>query len=292
MNSSAVYVLLCYILWGLLPIYWKQLSAVNSLYILASRITFSMIFCGLLLLLSKQWPQVQALRHDKRQRKLLAWGSILITINWGSYIFAVNSGHILDASLAYYLNPIMVILLGAIFFGERLRKWQTVAVVLSTVCVLYSVFSYGKVPVFALIIGGSFAVYGAVKKQVKVSSMVSTFIETALAFPLFLLVMVVMESQGNGCIGQLSGWQYGLIPLAGVVTSVPLLVYAKGIQHTSLALSGILMYVNPTLQLFIGVFLYHEPFTQAQAVTFLFVWAAVIIFIIDSLRGRTGSFHQ
>ena len=158
MNPSALYVLLCYILWGLLPIYWKQLSAVNSLYILASRITFSMIFCALLLWLSKQWPQVRALRHDKQQLKLLAWGSILITINWGSYIYAVNSGHILDASLAYYLNPIMVILLGAVFFGERLRKWQTVAVVLSTVGVLYSVFSYGKVPVFALVIGGSFAV--------------------------------------------------------------------------------------------------------------------------------------
>ena len=251
-----------------------------------------MIFCALLLWLSKQWPQVRALRHDKQQLKLLAWGSILITINWGSYIYAVNSGHILDASLAYYLNPIMVILLGAVFFGERLRKWQTVAVVLSTVGVLYSVFSYGKVPVFALVIGGSFAVYGAVKKRVTVGSMVSTFMETLLVSPLFLLVMIVMESQGNGCIGQLSGWQYALIPLAGVVTSVPLLVYAKGIQRTSLALSGILMYVNPTLQLLIGVFLYQEPFTQAQAVTFVFVWAAVLIFIADSLRGWRGHFHR
>ena len=104
--------------------------------------------------------------------------------------------------------------------------------------------------------------------------------------------MIVMESQGNGCIGQLSGWQYALIPLAGVVTSVPLLVYAKGIQRTSLALSGILMYVNPTLQLLIGVFLYQEPFTQAQAVTFVFVWAAVLIFIADSLRGWRGHFHR
>ena len=181
-------------------------------------------------------------------------------------------------------------------FAGRCLFWRALAQMADggcgAVCCRCAVFGYGKVPVFALIIGGSFAVYGAVKKQVNVGSMVSTFMETAMVFPLFLLVMVVMESQGNGCIGQLSGWQYGLIPLAGVVTSVPLLVYAKGIQHTSLALSGILMYVNPTLQLCIGVFLYHEPFTQAQAVTFLFVWAAVIIFIIDSLRGRTGSSRQ
>lgn len=282
-TRSALYVLLCYILWGLLPIYWKQLSSVNSLYILASRITFSMIFCGLLLLLYKQWDKVKALRQDKKQLKLLAWGSILITINWGSYIFAVNSGHILDASLAYYLNPILVIMLGAIFFGERLNRWQLLAVLLSATGVLYSVFSYGKIPVYALVIGGSFALYGAVKKQIVVGSMVSTFMETALVFPLFLLIMAVLEVQGSGCIGQLTGWQYLLIPLAGVVTSVPLLVYAKGIQHTSLALSGILMYVNPTLQLLIGVFLYHEPFTHAQAITFLFVWIAVMIFVGDSV---------
>lgn len=282
-SRSALYVLLCYILWGMLPIYWKQLAAVNSLYILASRITFSMVFCGLLLLLYKQWDKVKALRQDRKQLKLLAWGSILITINWGSYIFAVNSGHILDASLAYYLNPILVIILGAIFYRERLNHWQMVAAMLSAVGVLYSIFSYGKIPVFALVIGGSFALYGAVKKQVVVSSMVSTFMETALVFPLFLLIMVVLEVQGNGSIGHLTGWQYLLIPLAGVVTSVPLLVYAKGIQHTSLALSGILMYVNPTIQLLIGVFLYHEPFTQAQAVTFIFVWIAVLIFLGDSI---------
>lgn len=283
MNGSALYVLLCYILWGLLPVYWKQLSAVNALYILASRIVFSMIFCALLLGLAGQWPQVRALRRDRRQLKLLAWASALITVNWGSYIFAVNSGHILDASLAYYLNPILVILLGAVFFGERLNGRQTAAVVLSAVGVLYAVLSYGKAPVFALVIGGSFALYGAVKKRMAVGSLVSTFLETALVTPLFLLVLAALEGQGQGALGQLSGWQYGLIPLSGVVTSVPLLVYAKGMQRTSLALSGILMYVNPTLQLLIGVFLYHEPFTRAQAVTFLFVWAAVLLFVADSL---------
>ncbi len=283
MNQSALYVLLCYILWGMLPVYWKQLGSVHSLYILAARLVFSMVFCAMLLSFTKQWPQIKALRHDKKQLKLLGWASILITINWGSYIFAVNSGHILDASLAYYLNPILVILLGAVFFGERLNKWQNAAVTLSAIGVLYSVVSYGTVPVFALVIGGSFAVYGAVKKRVTTGSMVSTFMETLLVSPFFLIIMAGMEAQGMGCIGHLNGWQYLLIPFAGVVTSVPLLVYAKGIQGTSLAMSGILMYVNPTLQLLIGVFLYQEPFTQAQAVTFVFVWIAVIVFIADSL---------
>lgn len=284
MNQSAVYVLLCYILWGMLPIYWKQLGAVHSLYILAARIVFSMIFCALLVRCSGQWAQIKAVWVDKKQLKLLGWASMLITVNWGSYIFAVNSGHILDASLAYYLNPIMVILLGAVVFGERLNKWQWMAVLLSAAGVLYSVISYGKIPVFALVIGGTFALYGAVKKQVRVSSIVSTFIETLLVSPVFLLIMITMESQGMGCAGHLEGWQYLLIPVAGIVTSVPLLVYAKGIQGTSLALSGILMYINPTLQLLIGVFLYQEPFTKAQGVTFVFVWAAVILFLADSLR--------
>ena len=281
MNRSAVYVLLCYILWGMLPVYWKQLSSVHSLYILSVRIVFSMIFCAMLLGICRLWPQVKAIWHDKKQLKLLAMASILITVNWGSYIFAVNSGHILDASLAYYLNPIMVILLGAAFFGERLNKRQTAAVILSVIGVLYSVISYGTIPVFALIIGGTFALYGAVKKQVRVASIVSTFMETLMVCPVFLIIIAIMEGQGTGCIGYLNGWEYFLIPMAGVVTSVPLLVYAKGIQNTSLALSGILMYINPTLQLLIGVFLYHEPFTQAQAVTFLFVWIAVILFVAD-----------
>ena len=287
MNQSALYVLLCYVLWGMLPIYWKQLGAVHSLYILAARIVFSMIFCAMLLRLTGQWKELKILRQDIQQMKLLGWASILITVNWGSYIFAVNSGHILDASLAYYLNPILVILLGAVVFGERLNKRQFAAVLLSAAGVLYSVLSYGKIPVFALIIGGTFALYGAVKKQVHVSSLVSTFMETLLVSPVFLLIMAGMESQGMGCIGHLQGWQYLLIPVAGIVTSVPLLVYAKGIQGTSLAVSGILMYVNPTLQLLIGVFLYQEPFTQAQGVTFVFVWAAVILFLADSLlRGK------
>lgn len=287
MNQSALYVLLCYVLWGMLPIYWKQLGAVHSLYILAARIVFSMIFCAMLLRLTGQWKELKILRQDIQQMKLLGWASILITVNWGSYIFAVNSGHILDASLAYYLNPILVILLGAVVFGERLNKRQFAAVLLSAAGVLYSVLSYGKIPVFALIIGGTFALYGAVKKQVHVSSLVSTFMETLLVSPVFLLIMIGMESQGMGCVGHLQGWQYLLIPVAGIVTSVPLLVYAKGIQGTSLAVSGILMYVNPTLQLLIGVFLYQEPFTQVQGVTFVFVWAAVILFLADSLlRGK------
>ena len=287
MNQSALYVLLCYVLWGMLPIYWKQLGAVHSLYILAARIVFSMIFCAMLLRLTGQWKELKTLRQDKKQMKLLGWASILITVNWGSYIFAVNSGHILDASLAYYLNPILVILLGAVVFGERLNKRQFAAVLLSASGVLYSVLSYGKIPVFALIIGGTFALYGAVKKQVHVSSLVSTFMETLLVSPVFLLIMTGMESQGMGCIGHLEGWQYLLIPVAGIVTSVPLLVYAKGIQGTSLAVSGILMYVNPTLQLLIGVFLYQEPFTQAQGITLVFVWAAVIQYLADSLlRGK------
>lgn len=287
MNQSAIYVLLCYILWGMLPIFWKQLSAVNSLYILASRITFSMVFCALLVYLTHQLPQLRALRHDRRQLKLLFVASLLITANWGFYIFAVNSGHILDASLAYYLNPTMVIILGAVFYHERLNRLQGIAVALSVIGVMYSVISYGKIPVFALVIGGTFALYGAVKKQVYVSSIVSTLLETMLVSPVFLLIMAYMESKGTGCIGVLHGWQYLLIPVTGVVTSVPLLVYARGIQGTSLALSGILMYINPTLQLLIGVFLYGEAFTRVHAITFLFVWAAVILFVGDSLRQRS-----
>lgn len=148
----------------------------------------------------------------------------------------------------------------------------------------YSLIAYGQVPYFALIIGGSFALYGAVKKKVKADSEISLFFETAFVFPAAIAVIIIMETKNIGCTGVLNGAEYLLIPFAGVITSVPLLVYAMGMKGTSMSMSGILMYINPTLQLLIGVLLYNEKFTTVHAVTFLFIWAAVIIFVTDNLK--------
>ena len=284
MKKAELQILLCFILWGVLPIYWKQLDMVNSVYILASRIVWSLVFVCLIILFQKKWGKVREILHDRKQLGALAGASVLITINWGVYIYAVNSGHIIDSSMAYYLNPILVIIIGAIFFKDKFSKMQKLAIALSAAGVGYSLLAYGQIPYFALIIGGSFALYGAVKKKVKADSEISLFFETAFVFPIAMAVIITMDVQGAGSIGILHGAEYLLIPFAGVITSVPLMIYAMGMKGTSMSMSGILMYINPTLQLLIGVLLYEEQFTMTHAVTFLFIWAAVIIFVTDSLK--------
>ena len=280
MAKGPLYVTACYILWGLLPIFWKTLNSLDSLYILASRIVWSLLFCALILLVRQGWGQLKAVWGNKKLLGSLAICGVLIAVNWGSYIGAVNSNHILDASLAYYLEPIIVIFIGAIVFKEKLTKLQWVSVALAALGVIVPVIYYGNFPLIALVIAGSFAIYGALKKSLDIDSMMSILLETRVMAPLALAFLIYMEIQHQGALATLSGWQYLLLPLTGVVTSVPLILFAKGIKDTPYHLSGILMYINPTLELVVGVVLFQEQFTAVQGVTFGFVWAAIIIYMI------------
>lgn len=163
-NNGPLYVFLCYFAWGILPVYWKFLTTVDSFFILGNRVLWSLVFALVMLVLLGQMDHLRAAWAERRTRRVLLVTGVLIVVNWGSYIIAVNTGHVIDASLAYYLNPLMSILIGCCFFKESLSGLQKLAVVLATVGVLYAVQSYGVVPWLALIIGGSFAAYGAVKK--------------------------------------------------------------------------------------------------------------------------------
>ncbi len=286
MNRSTLQVLGCYILWGLLPVFWKLLSGVNSAYVLAQRIVFSCVFCLAVLLVKRRGAAVQAILRDKKQRRLYLRCGLLITVNWGVYILTVATGRILEASLAYYMNPLFSIVIGALIFKERLSPVQWVSVGLAFVGVMYSVVLYGSVPYLAVIIGLSFALYGALKKGIKAESEVSICMDTLAVLPLALGFILYAQLSGLTTYASLTGGEPALLALSGVVTSVPLMLFAGGIKKTSITVSGILMYVNPTLQLLLGVFAYGEEFTKANAVTFAFVWLAVILFVADGLRHR------
>ena len=279
MNRSTLQVLGCYILWGLLPVFWKLLSGVNSAYVLAQRIVFSCVFCLAVLLVKRRGAAVQAILRDKKQRRLYLCCGLLITVNWGVYILTVATGRILEASLAYYMNPLFSIVIGALIFKERLSPVQWVSVGLAFVGVMYSVVLY-----VAVIIGLSFALYGALKKGIKAESEVSICMETLAVLPLALGFILYAQLSGLTTYASLTGGEMALLALTGIVTSVPLMLFAGGIKKTSITVSGILMYVNPTLQLLLGVFAYGEEFTKANAVTFAFVWLAVILFVADGLR--------
>lgn len=284
MNKNTLNVLGCYILWGLLPVFWKLLAGVNSAYVLAQRIVFSCIFCLAVIVIKKNGAAVADILRDKKQRRLYLACGLLISVNWGVYILTVAMGKILEASLAYYMNPLFSIVIGAAVFKERLGVLQWVSVGLATVGVMYSVILYGSVPYLAIVIGLSFALYGAIKKGVKAESEVSICMETMSVLPLALIFIVYAQVSGITSFSSLSRTEMLLLVLSGAVTSIPLMLFASGIKRTSITVSGILMYVNPTLQLLLGVFVYNETFTKANAVTFAFVWLAVILFVVDGLR--------
>ena len=284
-KKGTLYVLACYTLWGLLPVFWKQLAAVNSLYVLASRILWSLVLTAVMLLLRRErFESVRAVFRNRREWLLLTLAGFVVCVNWGMSIWAVSNGHILDSSLAYYMNPILAILIGTMIFREKLSGLQWMAVLVAFTGLVIAIIRYRQIPWVALIIGGSFAVYGALKKKVQSDAVTSTFVETLTLAPFFLVLTGFMEHRGIGAIGVLQGWQWLLLPAAGVVTTVPLLFFASGMKTTSMTLSGILMYINPTLQLLISVLLYHEEFTVTHAILFGFVWSGLALYLISGFR--------
>ncbi len=284
MNRSSLSVLGCYVLWGLLPIFWKLLANVDSVYVLAQRVLFSCIFCLAIILLKKNGSSVKNILKSKTERRRYFVCGILISINWGVYILTIAMGKILEASLAYYMNPLFSVVIGALIFKEKLSAFQWVSVGLAFVGVMISVIAYGNVPYLAIIIGLSFALYGAMKKTIKAESEVSICMETMSVLPLALVFIAYAQASGYTSFSSLSTTEMLLLIASGPVTSIPLMLFAKGIKETSITTSGILMYVNPTLQLLVGVLIYNEVFTKMNAITFAFVWAAVILFVLDSLN--------
>lgn len=278
LKKEPLYVISCYILWGLLPVFWKLLHTVSSFYVLASRVIWSLLFCSIIILIKGELNNVKKVFHSRKETLFLVACGIMVTINWGSYILAVNSGNIIECSLAYYMNPIISILLGVLIFHEKLDKIQWLAVLMAALGVLIPLVYYGKFPYFTLIIGGSFAIYGAMKKKVTASSELSIFMETLFIAPIAVIFIIYSESKGIGAVGHIAASKYFLFPLCGAITSIPLLLFATGIKKTPLSLSGIFMYINPTLQLLVGVILYKEKFTNTNLLTFSFILFALLLF--------------
>lgn len=242
------------------------------------------MFCLAVILIRKNGGEIGKIIKNKSERRKFFLCGILISINWGVYILTVAMGRILEASLAYYMNPLFSVLIGAIFFKERLSRVQWASVALAFAGVMFSVIRYGEVPYLAIIIGLSFALYGALKKGIKADSETSICMETMAVLPIALVFIAYAQFSGFTTFSSLTTAEALLLIATGPITSIPLMLFAKGIKETSIVTSGILMYINPTLQLLVGVFIYNEAFTQTNAITFAFVWTAVILFVFDSLR--------
>lgn len=279
--SGSLLVLLCYIMWGLIAAYWSMFSTVDPMAVLAFRIAWSMVFCLILIVAGRQTDTLKKVLRDKKQMLTLLAAGVVVSLNWGGYITAVMTGRVLDASLAYYMYPLFSIVLGSFVYGEKLRPLQWLAFVLALIGVIVPMVAYGELPLFAIFIGVSFAVYGAIKKKVTAPGITSIFVETMWVTPIALAYLFLVSDLSN-----VTSFQWWMLPTTGIATSVPLILFSIGMKTTSLSLAGVLMYINPTIQLLIGVFFYGEAFTKVHGIMFAFVWVGVALFLWDSLKHR------
>ncbi len=275
------YALAAYGAWGLLPIYWKTLHQVPALELIGHRIAWSFIVLAVWITARRGWRDLRN-ALNRRVITIYAAAAVLIGANWLTYVWAVNAGYIIETSLGYFINPLLSVLMGVFILRERLRPLQWAPLALAGVGVIYLTFLYGSPPWIALFLALTFATYGLVKKLAPLSALHGLTMETGVLF-----IPAVMVIIGAGVVGQSSfmmEWptQPLLLIGTGLVTTVPLLLFAAAARQIPLSLVGILQYIAPTLQFLIGVFIYHEPFTGAQLIGFGMVWAALILFSIES----------
>lgn len=282
LGSAAV--ALAYCLWGFLTLYWNLLSEADPLYILAHRIFWSMIFMGIFIFIAKRTAEIKTVFRSKQDLALCFACGILITVNWGAYIIAVMTDHILDASLGYFIEPILVSVIGMLAFKERLSKWETITLCFSVIGLLYMIVTTRTMPALALIIAGSFAVYGAVKKRLGISAETSLFTETLCMAPFAFAFILLAEQNGSGALGILQGAEFLLLPLCGIVTSVPLLLFNIGVKKIPYYISGLLMYINPTIQFLMGLFFFGEPMNIHRLIAFIIIWVGISFTVYEKIR--------
>lgn len=273
-----------FLIWGISPLYWKALGSVPAVEIVLHRIVWSFLFLIPLVLIRKKWPAFAATLKDKRTMLILLASALLVSCNWLVYIWAVNAGHLLQASLGYYINPLVNVLLGMAFLKERLRRPQVFAVLLAALGVLYLTFFFGQFPWIALTLAFSFGLYGLIHKTMSVGSLVGLTIETLMLTVPALILLVYLDQQALGVfLNQGVGIDLMLMA-SSVVTAVPLLFFSFGTRRLQLSTVGILQYIAPSCMFLMAVFLFDEPFFKAQVISFLMIWTALAIYSTDSVR--------
>jgi chloramphenicol-sensitive protein RarD len=278
-----------YVWWGFLPLYFVLLVPSGAVEIVAWRIVLSVVFCALIIVVTRAWAPFLAIVRDRRSMLLLAAASVFILVNWLVYVFAAVSGHVVEASLGYFINPIVTVLLGVIVLRERLRVLQWVAVGVSAVAVVVLAINYGQLPWISLVLAVTFGLYGLVKKQVgpKVDAVSGLTIETAYLAPAASIALIVIAVQGDLSMGSVDAWHTVLLLFAGVITAVPLLLFASGARRLPLVYMGLVQYFAPVLQLIIGAWIMQEAMPPARWAGFAIVWVALAILSFDGLRHGT-----
>ncbi|MBP9902266.1 MAG: EamA family transporter RarD, partial [Verrucomicrobia bacterium] len=276
------YGLTAYTMWGVFPIYFRALTHVSPWVILGHRILWSAVFLSVIVSLRREWPLLLPVVRERRNLLLLAAGGVLIAVNWLVFIHAVVTGQLLESSLGYFINPLFSVALGMVFLHERLRRWQWVAVAIAGLAVANLTFRGERIPWIALSLAGSFGLYGLVRKKVDINTLHGLLVETTVLLPVAFVGLMSLPTS------QPSPGTLGLLSFLGVITAIPLLLFGAALRRLPLSTVGFLQYVGPTLQFLVAIVLFREPLDHAKLVSFGLCWAAIAVYVVDSVRTHTA----
>ena len=296
-GSGIIFAAVSYVLWGFLPVLFFALKPTGAIEIVSWRILLSLAFCALLLTVTRGWKRLAAILRDRTAMITLAAAAAFILVNWLVYVFASVSGHVVEASLGYFTNPIVTVLLGVILLRERLRPLQWVAIAVSAIAVFVLAVGYGAFPWVAITLAVSFGLYGLTKKRVgpRADAISGLALETAILSPLAIIALIVIGSTAGLTMGSLSTLHTALLLSVGIATAIPLILFAAAARRLPLVSMGLVQYVSPLLQLLVGVYLLHEDMPPQRWLGFGIVWLALAILTADMLihgRGKRASIAQ
>lgn len=290
-HLGGIYAFGAYFLWGFMPLYFILLAPIGPWEIVVWRILFSLVFCAILLTVTRTWPKLVAILRDRR---LVFWtviAGLLIYVNWQVFLIGILTGHVIEGSLGYFINPIVTVLLGVLVLGERLRPAQWTAIAIAVIAVVVIIVAYGSFPWIALTLAASFGLYGLVKKQIgpRVDAISGLTLESLWLTPIALVQLVVVANTTGLVFGTQGAGHTVLVTLAGVITAVPLLLFAAGARRAPLVVIGLLQFVAPITQFLTGWWMLGEPMPLERWIGFGLVWVALIVLMVDSIASARGS---
>jgi chloramphenicol-sensitive protein RarD len=292
-REGILYAFGAYLIWGLVPVYWKLIKHVPAIQILGHRIAWSFILLAVVLYATRRWKELRTLASDSKVIRIYFIAAILVAFNWGIYVWSVNAGFILEASLGYFINPLLSVLLGVVFLRERLRPFQWISVGLAAAGVGYLTIAYGHLPWIALSLAFTFGFYGLVKKMAPLSSLDGLTLETGILFVPAVLFLIYQDRLSQGAFLHTGISSDLLMAGAGFITTVPLLMFVSAAKRIPLTMIGIMHYITPTCQFLLGVFVYKEAFDISRSLGFGIVWVGLIVFAVESiLYHRDASRHS
>ncbi|WP_340399359.1 EamA family transporter RarD [Paenibacillus sp. FSL H8-0079] len=284
MNNGLINAIIAYIMWGVLPLYWKLFENVPAGEILSHRVVWSFVFMGILVAVQRRWGDMKRIVADRSLLLSLTASGLLIAINWLIFIWAVNNGHVVETSLGYYLNPLLNVLLAVVFLHEKPNRGQWLAIAIAGVAVLIIAIDYGRFPWVAISLAVSFGLYGLAKKKIKQDASVGLFSETAVVLPIALGYWIYLAIVGKATAWTLPAPMFFELLLAGVVTALPLLFFARAAARMSLSTLGFVQYIGPTIMLILSVFVFKETVSPVLLVGFALIWTALIVYATASIR--------